>query len=152
MEKWVDAAFERVCKKFARGAKQAAAQGIIPYMAQGDHYIGSPFDGNSWWTGGFWPGMMWQLYAATGEEVYKTEALRVEELLTRELRTFGYAQPRRGLHVCSPRARTTSSRATSRRRPIPCTPPRCWPAALTRRASSARGRRRSAPDTPSSTA
>ena len=88
MEKWIDEAFARACEKFARGARKAAEQGIIPYMADGDHYAGAPFDGNSWWTGGFWPGMMWQLYAATGEEGFREEALRVEELLTREFRTF----------------------------------------------------------------
>lgn len=88
MEKWIETAFEHACRKLARGAKIAEKQGIIPYIGGTDAYLPSPFDGNSWWTGGFWPGMMWQLYKATGEEVYKTEALRVEKLLTDELRTF----------------------------------------------------------------
>lgn len=88
MANWVDTAFERAAKKFARGAKLAAQQGIIPYKSEGGRYVPSPFDGNSWWTGGFWPGIMWQLYHATGEAVYRTEALRVEEMLTRELMTF----------------------------------------------------------------
>ena len=88
MDKWVDLAFERACAKFARGAKIAAQQGIIPYMGAKDKYLPSPFDGNSWWTGGFWPGLMWQLYKATGEEIYKDEALRVETLLTDEFRRF----------------------------------------------------------------
>ena len=88
MEKWIDEAFERACAKLERGAKQAAAQGIIPYMGEKGRYAPSPFDGNSWWTGGFWPGMMWQLYHATGKDVYKDEALRVEKLLTEEFRKF----------------------------------------------------------------
>ena len=88
MEKWIDEAFSRACAKFKRGAGMAAQQGIIPYKSEGGKYVPSPFDGNSWWTGGFWPGIMWQLYKATGEEVYKAEALRTEELLTRELMTF----------------------------------------------------------------
>lgn len=88
MERWVDLAFERACAKFARGAKIAAQQGVIPYMGAKDKYLPSPFDGNSWWTGGFWPGLMWQLYKATGEAVYRDEALRVEVLLTDEFRRF----------------------------------------------------------------
>ncbi|MCI6587252.1 MAG: glycoside hydrolase family 88 protein [Clostridiales bacterium] len=88
MEAWVESAFERACTKFARGAKLAASQGIIPYKSEGGKYVASPFDGNSWWTGGFWPAIMWQLYKATGETVYMTEALRVEKLLTDEFRRF----------------------------------------------------------------
>ena len=88
MEAWVESAFERACAKFARGAKLAASQGIIPYKSEGGKYVASPFDGNSWWTGGFWPAIMWQLYKATGEAVYMTEALRVEKLLTDEFRRF----------------------------------------------------------------
>ena len=88
MERWVDLAFERACAKFARGAKIAAQQGVIPYMGAKDKYLPSPYDGNSWWTGGFWPGLMWQLYKATGEAVYRDEALRVEALLTDEFRRF----------------------------------------------------------------
>ena len=57
-------------------------------MGAKDKYLPSPFDGNSWWTGGFWPGLMWQLYKATGEAVYRDEALRVEALLTDEFRRF----------------------------------------------------------------
>ena len=88
MQNWFDAAFERAKEKFAQGAALAAQQGIIPYKSEGGRYIASPFDGNSWWTGGFWPGLMWQLYNATGEDVYRDEALRVEALLVREFETF----------------------------------------------------------------
>ena len=88
MANWADAAFERAARKFARGAELAAKQGIIPYTSKEGRYFASPYDGNSWWTGGFWPGLMWQLWHATGEEVYRREALRVEELLTAEFRRF----------------------------------------------------------------
>ena len=41
MEKWVDEAFARACEKFARGAKLAAQQGIIPYKSEGGRYVAS---------------------------------------------------------------------------------------------------------------
>lgn len=34
-----------------------------------------------WWTNGFWGGEMWQLYKLTGNEMFKEEALQVEEKL-----------------------------------------------------------------------
>ncbi len=88
MEQWINDAFDLCCRKFAHGAHVAAEQGIIPYTGEGERYVPSPYDGNSWWTGGFWPGLMWQLYHATGEQTYLDEALRVEKLLTDEFRTF----------------------------------------------------------------
>jgi len=81
-------ALERAAEKFRRSAEIAAAEGIIPYKSEKGRWIPSPYDGNGWWTGGFWPGLMWQLWAATGEECFRTEARRVEELLTAEFRRF----------------------------------------------------------------
>lgn len=66
----------------------AADAGIIPYKSENGAWVASPYDGNSWWTGGFWPGLMWQLHCATGDEQFQTEARRVEKLLTDEFRTF----------------------------------------------------------------
>ena len=34
-----------------------------------------------WWTNGFWGGEMWQLYKLTGNEMFKEEAIQVEEKL-----------------------------------------------------------------------
>ena len=74
--------------KFRLSAKLAADAGIIPYKSETGAWVTSPYDGNSWWTGGFWPGLMWQLHCATGDEQFQTEARRVEKLLTDEFRTF----------------------------------------------------------------
>ena len=83
------ATLQRAAEKFRASATLAAAEGLIPYKSENGRWIPSPYDGNSWWTGGFWPGLMWQFYAATGDEAFLREARRTEELLTAEFRRFG---------------------------------------------------------------
>ena len=81
-------ALELIAGKYRKTAEYAAAEGIIPYQSREGKWIASPYDGNSWWTGGFWPGLMWQLRQFTGDPFFEQEALRVEKLLTEEFRTF----------------------------------------------------------------
>ena len=79
---------EKIIAKARATAPLAAEACLIPYGGDGDHWRGAPFDGNSWWTGGFWPGLMWLLYAETGDAAFISEARRVGDLLGEELRTF----------------------------------------------------------------
>ena len=81
-------ALARIAGKFRKTAEAAAEAGIIPYQSAEGRWIASPYDGNSWWTGGFWPGLMWQLWQLTGDEFFQLEARRVEKLLTDEFRSF----------------------------------------------------------------
>lgn len=60
--------------------------GAIPYTTDEN----GRFDDKSktdicWWTNGFWGGEMWQLYKLTGNEMYKEEAVKVEEMLDENL-------------------------------------------------------------------
>ena len=81
-------ALDRIARNIRKTAEAAAGAGIIPYKSADGKWIESPYDGNSWWTGGFWPGLMWQLYVKTGDGFFRQEARRVEALLTAEFRTF----------------------------------------------------------------
>ena len=81
-------AFEKVKNKLRGSIAPAAEAGIIPYKSEKGKWIESPYDGNSWWTGGFWPGLMWLLYAQSGEENFREEARRVGKLLTDEFRVY----------------------------------------------------------------
>lgn len=81
-------AWKQAEEKYRRGAVAAAEEGLIPYKSENGKWIPSPFDGNGWWTGGFWPGIMWQFFRASGEESWKQEARRAGELLVNEFRVF----------------------------------------------------------------
>ena len=85
MQDWANETLWKIREKYGWSMAAAAREGIIPYKSEGQKWIASPYDGNSWWTGGFWPALMWQLYAATGEDRFMLEARRVQELLQREL-------------------------------------------------------------------
>ena len=50
----------------------------IPYTTKDGVFDDWSGDRITWWTNGFWGGMMWQLYHATGEPVYLENALSTE--------------------------------------------------------------------------
>lgn len=55
---------------------------IVPYISCGGRY---PEDYSAknpyWWTNGFWAGMLWQMYNATGKYKFIRTAVRIEEKL-----------------------------------------------------------------------
>lgn len=61
----------------------------IPYTA-----VDGVFDDRSgeddicWWTNGFWAGMLWQLYHAFGDELYRETAEKIEQKLDRNLMNY----------------------------------------------------------------
>lgn len=79
---------DRVTEKYRNGIDKAVALGHIPYIGEGKNWLPSPFDGESWWTNGFWTGMMWQLYHRSGDEAFLREARRTGEVLAQEFRSF----------------------------------------------------------------
>ncbi len=84
----VNSILEKIARKARATAPLAARCPTLPYSGDGKTWQPAPFDGNSWWTGGFWPGALWLLYTVTGDEAFRAEALRGEDLLTAEFRAF----------------------------------------------------------------
>ena len=87
MNRYQEAQHQMVTK-LSQTAPKAAEAGIIPYKSESGKWIPSPFAGNGWWTGGFWPGLMWQLFQASDNQFFRQEACRTEALLTDEFRHF----------------------------------------------------------------
>lgn len=87
---WLDGVYGKLLVKMKEECRRVGTS--IPYTTGADgmyHDItetkygrtpdGKPYLGN--WTNGFWPGMLWQMYHATGDEAYKIAATGVEERL-----------------------------------------------------------------------
>lgn len=88
MQSWAEAAFGKIARKYPYAVKAAARGGGIPYQGKDGAWVPAPYEGNAWWTNGFWPALMWQLYHATGDPAYQAEARRVQALLAEELMRF----------------------------------------------------------------
>ena len=76
--KWIEESLEAFTKKYRWVVEKN--HGKICYTTDesgtfddrsGDQMIG-------WWTNGFWTGLLWQLYQATGEKLYRKEAEELE--------------------------------------------------------------------------
>lgn len=68
-----------VCARSAEKIPARAVGGVHDNKADGGQY--PPDDGLCWWTNGFWAGMLWQAYHATGQANYLQTARYTERRL-----------------------------------------------------------------------
>ena len=76
---WADSVWKRVADKMEKVAVRSMDK--LPYSAVCGVHDDRGAEDIAWWTNGFWPGMMWLLYADTGRPVFKTAAEHAERLL-----------------------------------------------------------------------
>ncbi len=88
MDEQARAHLKKAAEKYRRTAEMAQREGLIPYTSEHGRWLPNPYGSNSWWTGGFWPGLMWLLWHDTGDEFFRGEAKRVGDLLAEEFRSF----------------------------------------------------------------
>lgn len=72
-EKWVNEVYDKIIAKEQKVAKRNAHK--IPYTTHNGVFDDKSGKDICWWTNGFWGGMMWQLYYATKDEMYRTIAI-----------------------------------------------------------------------------
>ncbi|MDR1539459.1 MAG: glycoside hydrolase family 88 protein [Clostridiales bacterium] len=84
---WAAETFEKIKVKMLAECKRVGTN--IPFVPRDGKYhdLDGP-EGIYWWTNGFWPGMLWQMYNATREEIYKETAIGVELRLDEALNGF----------------------------------------------------------------
>ena len=82
---WLEEVSARLDAKMQYAVKKADEVDYIPYSTKDNQW--APTD-IRWWTNGFWPATMWQMYLATKNEVYRNEAVRAELMLDEALKDF----------------------------------------------------------------
>ena len=75
---WLDGVYDRLLVKMR--AECARVGTNIPY-SPGEDGMYHDTEDIAGWTSGFWPGMLWQMYHATGGEAYRAAAEGVEKRL-----------------------------------------------------------------------
>ena len=81
---WAENAWEKIQTKMSAEVDRIGDK--IPYIPTDGKYTDFSVDERiGWWTNGFWPGMLWQMYHATGDERYKTAAEGCEKKLDKPL-------------------------------------------------------------------
>jgi unsaturated chondroitin disaccharide hydrolase len=70
---WARGVFEKIDAKLR--AECSRLGNAIPFISRDGRYhdLDNP-EGISWWTNGFWPGMLWQMYHATKDELFRNTA------------------------------------------------------------------------------
>ena len=78
-QQWIDTTWEKIDRKLSRTTIKSRDK--IPYTTINGVHDDMTKTDITWWTNGFWGGMMWLMYKATGNEEYRKTAERSEVLL-----------------------------------------------------------------------
>lgn len=76
---WATNVLSKLQKKISAEMRRLSTD--IPYIPVNGHYEDEGSKDITWWTNGFWAGMLWQLYHATGDKDYETYARFSEKRL-----------------------------------------------------------------------
>ncbi len=84
-KEWLNETIRKVDKKLRYSIQKAREVDYIPYTTENGQWKPNSI---GWWTNGFWPAMMWQMYLTTKDEIYREEAIRTEKMLDAALEDF----------------------------------------------------------------
>ncbi|MGN1020156.1 MAG: glycoside hydrolase family 88 protein [Aristaeellaceae bacterium] len=82
---WLEDVAAKLHAKMTYAVGKAREVDYIPYSTENGQW--KPIHIH-WWTNGFWPATMWQMYLATKDELYREEAIRAEKMLDVNLLDF----------------------------------------------------------------
>ena len=78
-KEWIDSVWSKLDEKLSKVSVKSREK--LPYTSVNGVHDDMQKKDVTWWTNGFWGGMMWLMYVGTGNEEYKKTAERSEELL-----------------------------------------------------------------------
>lgn len=80
MNEWVNETWEKLDRKLR---VTCARNGyILPYTSHNGRFTDSAKSDIAWWTNGFWPALLWLMYAGTKDEEYRRGAESTEQILS----------------------------------------------------------------------
>lgn len=86
-QKWAEDTYKKIESKISLECDRIGSK--IPYIAEDGVYREDKAESDIvWWTNGFWPGILWQMFHCTGEVKYKNAAEGVEEKLDKALDVY----------------------------------------------------------------
>lgn len=75
---WLDETAAKLHAKMTYAVGKAHEVDFMPYSTENGQWKETSI---GWWTNGFWPATMWQMYLATKDNLYREEAIRAEKML-----------------------------------------------------------------------
>jgi len=97
-KEWIDATWEKINKKLECTAVKSRNK--LPYTTIDGIHTDKVKDNITWWTNGFWGGMMWLMYEATGNEEYRKTAENSEKILDEALKQYKKIHHDVGIDTC----------------------------------------------------
>ena len=85
-KKWVDEIWEKLDSKLKKVSERSKEK--IPYTTVNGVHDNMVETDITWWTNGFWPGMMWLMYVCTNDECYRVAAENAEWLLDKAFEEY----------------------------------------------------------------
>jgi unsaturated chondroitin disaccharide hydrolase len=116
-QSWAEGTFEKLRSKLK--AECSRLGNAIPYIPKDGRYQDiDTSEGIYWWTNGFWPGMLWQMYHATEDEWCRQSAEEVEKQFDKALEGYEKLHHDVGfmwLHTSAANYRLTKNKDSRRR-------------------------------------
>ena len=84
-QQWLADMKAKLDDKMQYAAAKAKEVDFVPYTTVNGQLTPTEI---GWWTNGFWPATMWQMFRMTGKEIFREEAIRAEKMLDAALINF----------------------------------------------------------------